>query len=344
MEPNPNGGRPPPMTEVDCDLAGLPWMPLHGPKLLSSDFNATASDAEFRAAINLWLAAYLQKPAASLPNNDRVLANLAGFGRDLKGWAKVRDMALYGFVKCSDGRLYHPFLAAEAKKAWTHRLRERDRKADYRQRLAKQVSENTAKGMAMSRGTGAGRDGDVQGDSDNTGTATTQEQKKEEREGATPLSSGDDVPGLTPDLLPSASVTRLEVADGIEAAVIAWNTMAAANGLSQVAKLTDPRRRHLSARLRDCGGLDGWRDAVALVAGNEFLLGRTGRGGWKANFDFMLQQSSFTKLMEGAFTQAKPAKPKDPMRALDEHLGFAKPDRTDDDFPFPTIDAKASWQ
>lgn len=116
---------PPPPIAPDADLSGFDFMPLHGDRLRASDTNSRATDAEFRAAINLWWAAWKQVPAASLPDDDVVLCKLADLGRDLKTWRKVKSVAMANFVKCSDGRLYHPFLAAEAAKAWDLRLKAR---------------------------------------------------------------------------------------------------------------------------------------------------------------------------------------------------------------------------
>ena len=124
---------PAPLTPPECDLRGMEWMPLHGHKLYGSDFDAIATDAEYRAANRLWWAAWQQQvPAASLPDDDRVLAHIAGYSRDPKGWAKIKEVSMHAFVKCSDGRLYHRFLAPEAIVAWDRRVKERDRKAAYR--------------------------------------------------------------------------------------------------------------------------------------------------------------------------------------------------------------------
>jgi hypothetical protein len=73
-------------------------------------------------------------PAASLPDDDLILARLLGYGRDLKGWKKVRAAGgLRGWVKCSDGRLYHPVVAAKAQEAHEHKTvskRKRDKDAE----------------------------------------------------------------------------------------------------------------------------------------------------------------------------------------------------------------------
>ncbi len=85
-------------------------------KLLGSELMALASAEELKAAVLLWCRAWNQKPAASLPDDDRVLASFAQVSA--ARWPKLRVMALRGFVKCSDGRLYHPLLAADANRAW----------------------------------------------------------------------------------------------------------------------------------------------------------------------------------------------------------------------------------
>ena len=119
---NPLPDLPDPLVPPDVDLRGLPYMPLYGKQLLESDFYAIATADEFRAGITLWINSWSQHPGASVPNDDRVLCSLAGMGRDLRGWRKVRDVALHGFVLCSDDRWYHRFNAENAVSAW--KLRE----------------------------------------------------------------------------------------------------------------------------------------------------------------------------------------------------------------------------
>lgn len=103
-----------PLTPADLDLRGLPYMPLDVLRLRDSDLATSATGEEFRAAVILWCAAWHQVPAASLPNDDRLLTKLAGFGRDVQAWKAVREQALHGFVECSDGRLYHGVIAEKA--------------------------------------------------------------------------------------------------------------------------------------------------------------------------------------------------------------------------------------
>lgn len=97
-------------------------MPLDVVRLRDSDLAATESAESFRAAVMLWCASWHQLPAASLPNDDRVLANLAGYGRVVKEWMKERDGALRGWVLCTDGRMYHAVIAEKAVDAWRSKL------------------------------------------------------------------------------------------------------------------------------------------------------------------------------------------------------------------------------
>ncbi len=118
---------PAPLVPPEVDLSGYEFMPLFGDRLRASDTNGRATDAEFRAAVHLWWSAWKQIPAASLPNDDVILCKLADLGREIKAWRKVKAVAMAHFILCSDGRLYHPFLAGEALKAWNARVKAREK-------------------------------------------------------------------------------------------------------------------------------------------------------------------------------------------------------------------------
>lgn len=123
---------PEPFVPADVDLNGYGWMPFYGYRLFGSDFNSLCTDSEWRAGVTLWWAAWNQVPASSLPDDDRALCRLADLGRDVREWQKLRENALRGFVKCSDGRLYHKVLSELALVAWDKRVKERNKKAKWR--------------------------------------------------------------------------------------------------------------------------------------------------------------------------------------------------------------------
>ena len=64
---------PEPLVPADVDLRSFPTMPVDVQALRNSDMAVTATADEFRAAILLWIAAWHQVPAGSLPNDDKIL-------------------------------------------------------------------------------------------------------------------------------------------------------------------------------------------------------------------------------------------------------------------------------
>lgn len=114
---------PDPLTPPGCNLKSLPSMMLDVQRLCDSGI-ASHEDAEvFRTAMLLWCKSWHQIPAASLDDKDSELAGLAGFGRgSIDKWMAIRADVLRSFVKCSDGRLYHPVVAEKALEQWINSL------------------------------------------------------------------------------------------------------------------------------------------------------------------------------------------------------------------------------
>lgn len=123
---------PAPLVPADTDISGLPGFLLDVEKLFASELWALSTPEEFKAAVALWGRAWQQSPPGSLPNDDRILSRFSGAG---SRWKKVREMALRGFVLCSDGKYYHKTLAADV-------LRAAESK---RQRKARTLAATTAK-------------------------------------------------------------------------------------------------------------------------------------------------------------------------------------------------------
>lgn len=94
----------------------------------------------------------------------------------------------------------------------------------------------------------------------------------------------------------------------VQAAVEIWNAVATSAGWSQVQKISKPRFSAISARLRECGGLNGWQHAVNRAAASDFLTGQTSRP-FFASFDWLTKPANFTKLMEGNYDNRTRANP-----------------------------------
>lgn len=82
--------------------------------------------------INLWTAAWHEQPAGSLEDDDDVLADAAMC--DPAKWAKVREDALRGWVKCDDGRLYHPVVCEQVLNSWKSKLERAEKNAHESER------------------------------------------------------------------------------------------------------------------------------------------------------------------------------------------------------------------
>ena len=113
---------PEPLVPPECDLRDFPDMMLDVRRLLQSETWIGAAEVPKigHAAMCLWCECWHQMPAASLPDNDTVLARLAMC--TAKQWEKLKPSILHGWLKCSDGRLYHPVVAEKAMLAWSKRI------------------------------------------------------------------------------------------------------------------------------------------------------------------------------------------------------------------------------
>lgn len=112
------------MVPGGLDLTDFDWMPFDFQRLFNSDTWALSSDAEKVAAITLWGKSWYQRPAGSLPSDDRILASAQFTGAGPK-WKKLKEMALRGWVLCDDGRYYHAVVCEKALEAWLEKLAQR---------------------------------------------------------------------------------------------------------------------------------------------------------------------------------------------------------------------------
>lgn len=100
---------------------------------------------------------------------------------------------------------------------------------------------------------------------------------------------------LSKDNTPSSS-------EEILLALELYNQLAEKKGLPKAQKLTKARNGKINARLKDAGGIDGWKAALAKLEASPFCTGQNDRG-WIADIDFLITESSFTKLMEGKYDE-----------------------------------------
>jgi uncharacterized protein YdaU (DUF1376 family) len=140
---------------------------------------------------------------------------------------------------------------------------------------------------------------------------------------------GGDHPPL--DLTPTGQLIE-PGEDPVEEAVRLYNATAERCGLAKAQKITPARRIALRKRLSECGGLDGWRCALEKVEASSFCRGL--KTEWRANLDFLCQQSSFVKLMEGAYDDHKPTGPRGVGRPNGLDSAFNGVEIHESDMPF----------
>ena len=94
----------------------------------------------------------------------------------------------------------------------------------------------------------------------------------------------------------------------------AWNRMAESTGLDQVIRITDKRRAHIRARVREYS-FDQCLRAIDLVGESAFLCGKVppkdGKPPFKADLAWVFKNSeNFTKILEGKYKdKTQPAQP-----------------------------------
>lgn len=115
---------PEPLVPAYVNLRKFAEMPLEVALLRDSAFASNADPEAFRCAVMLWCASWHQVPAGSLPDDEKELAKLAGFGRSVREWRKHSVNSLHLYKKCADGRLYHPVIAKKALRAWNVHLKQ----------------------------------------------------------------------------------------------------------------------------------------------------------------------------------------------------------------------------
>jgi hypothetical protein len=102
------------------------------------------------------------------------------------------------------------------------------------------------------------------------------------------------------DKLEVAEVSKFPDQEDLDLALDAYHQVAEVHGLPKVRKLTEARKRKLRCRLIDAGSLEVWYEACHNLEKAKWMHGDND-GGWRADLDFMLQQSSFVRLIEGKY-------------------------------------------
>lgn len=262
----------PPLVPAEVDLRGMDFMPLKGEILFKSTTWLKASHEGRCAALRLWWHSFAHEvPAASLPDDDQLLSEHAGYGEVVKAWLKIKPQAMRGWVLCSDGRWYHKVVAALAMEAWEGRLKNRERVRKWREKKAGGNADGNGGGNEHSadpvRVTTRVRNG-LKGESELQ--RQSQLQLIDSEAADSPAAARDtppvDDPGPIPEFL-----RRVPTPDVATAAYAHWQEAAGIEGWPDVGFLNSHRRQQLLARLDQCGGIDGWKRAIEQARDADFL-------------------------------------------------------------------------
>ena len=313
----PDTDLPPPLVPPDVDLRDFAFMPLDVVRVRDSDLAAEETPESCWAALLLWCASWHQVPAGSIPDSDQWQAKQAGYvarGRIDKTWESVRDGALRNWIKCSDGRLYHPVVAEKALESWQAKLAQRARtKAATEAREARRRAQQTASEAARDDQRDGQRDvarddqRDVVRDV-HQGTGTVKGQGIEEKN-----PSGSRRLATTGDQTPTIPCPYGSIVDAYHAELPDLSKVRLRDGPTWTARQKAMRSMWgwvLSSRKSDgTPRAQNAEQALAWITGyfrrardNDFVMGRrapgAGHENWRADFDYLVSPRGMKQVIE----------------------------------------------
>lgn len=111
----------------------------------------------------------------------------------------------------------------------------------------------------------------------------------------------DTEPSLEPStpIIPKGMTSPDPEQVSIDEVLEGWNSLAAKHGLAQIRKLTALRRRKVQSQAKSFTVAD-WQAVFAKISQSPFLKGEN-RQGWRCDFDFILSENNFVKILEGKY-------------------------------------------
>lgn len=283
---------PDPLVPPDHDVSMLSDFRLNVDRLLASELVAVGTAEECWAALMLWCRAWKQVPGGSLPNDERTLAGFSGAG---SRWKRVREVALRGFVLCSDGRLYHRFLCEEVRRAYKSHVsnvqrRDADRKrlSEWREKRGKAGDETLYE----------------------TRHETTKETVDETRFVAEePEPEPEPISSLRSDISDANASARADKAackrgppSQISQQMLDIWADEVRGLLGIPTRMPKETAKKAVLRLKDSfgGDLGEWRRYCQRIAASPHLRGENDRG-WQANFGWVLEPKNLVKIENGNY-------------------------------------------
>lgn len=122
--------------------------------------------------------------------------------------------------------------------------------------------------------------------------------------------------------VPAPAPKTMSKAEAVTRAVEIWNEIADRHKLAKVRILNKQRETALFLRIKEAKSFQAFAEAMRKVESSPFLLGQNNTG-WRASFDFVLQPSSFAKLLEGVYDRGSAPSAPAPTKAPQSNFSFS---------------------
>lgn len=259
------------------------WMPLYVADYIADTRRLSLAE---HGAYMLLIMEYWRN--GGLPNDDKKLARIIGITTE--EWLEIRDNIADFFDD-----------------EWKHN------------RIEKELSEAN---QAYQRRANAGRKGAIarQNSSNATSNATSNDQallKQSQSQSQSQLDSINTIVNADAVDNPVSSFEKVKRVkdernvDLIQTVVGDWNNLAANLKLPQVSHITPQRQSNILRRAKElveyydyAEPIAGFQDLFSKIRGSPFLRGDTGK--FRADLDFAITLSSFTKIMENRYEALQP--------------------------------------
>jgi hypothetical protein len=215
----------------------------------------------------IWMVAWDQRPAGSLPTDHALIS--AHIGMDSRVFIAHADILLRGFVAHRDGRYYHPVIMEQVQALLSRREQERERKAKWRERA------------------------DVPRDRHGTDAGKTLQEQEQEQVKESALRADVRIPADSdPPPAKNCPITRI---------VALYHERLPE--LPKVEKITPARAGMIRQRWReDLPTIGHWENFFDFVRASRFLMGKSPPSGTRppfiADLEWLVRPSNFAKIAE----------------------------------------------
>lgn len=233
-------------------------------------------------------------------DDDKLMA--LAMGLDVRRWRRVRaDLIQFGKIIIKYGCLTNArFEREKLKRAEELRKQAENTRKYWEERRRKQAAADQLRADFARTSEESPKEVEANFDekpneineTSEVGSSPTRDQRLEKKEEENPngfLSPGD-----------GQDDGRMTASKAAKIAFDLYNDLARRTGIPQCRILNDARKRALALRVKEAGGIDGFKQALANLEKSAYCLGQN-ENGWVATIDYVCQPKGFAKLFEGGW-------------------------------------------